>query len=121
MAEMLGLTPHEFRAKYRVRRDPRSQMRFFDAENGRGCPLLTQEGRCSVHERKPAQCSSWPFWPEMIDDEAEWVSAKKMCPGMDVDDGHLYSQKEISDIRALAKGTADASRPFDGGERSPQR
>lgn len=117
MAEMLGLLPAEFRARFKVKRDSRSGMRYFDAEHGKGCPLLTAEGRCSVHERKPSQCSSWPFWPELVADEVEWAEAKKMCPGIDAEDGRLYTRLEIEDIRSLRAGTRDASMPFEGAPR----
>lgn len=38
---------------------------------------------CSVHEDKPIQCSSFPFWKENMN-EKTWQELKTFCPGIDV-------------------------------------
>jgi hypothetical protein len=37
---------------------------------------------CSIHAVKPLQCSSFPFWPELLSSAAERGRAAKYCPGM---------------------------------------
>ncbi|MFP4522574.1 MAG: YkgJ family cysteine cluster protein [Fibrobacterota bacterium] len=49
--------------------------------SGNKCPFLTVEG-CSIHEAKPEQCLSYPFWPEIADDINSWNEEKKFCPGI---------------------------------------
>jgi hypothetical protein len=90
-------------ARYKIDREGK---RFvIDASDGSGCPLLTSGKECSVQRVKPKQCSTFPFWPEMIDDAAEWEHAKSFCPGMDSAQGKIYSRGEILAIRAGWMGT----------------
>ena len=49
---------------------------------GGACPLLDQEGRCSVHEVKPWQCRAYPFWPEIMQGEASWREEGEFCEGI---------------------------------------
>jgi Fe-S-cluster containining protein len=77
-AQFLGLTPPEFEARYvyrtrhllRLRKPPQSQCHF----------LLS--GGCSIHPAKPTQCRTFPFWPDLLDDEAEWAATAAYCPGI---------------------------------------
>ena len=54
--------------------------------------------RCSVYEGRPAQCRTWPFWPENMRAKAWDREIVKFCPG--VGKGRLYPADEI---RALLK------------------
>ncbi|MFO0723757.1 MAG: YkgJ family cysteine cluster protein [Myxococcota bacterium] len=98
MAKALGKTSGEFWRDYRVQTDADSGRPFFEAADGKGCPLLTKDRLCSVHAVKPAQCSAWPFWSEMIADRAEWEAAKSFCPGLDAPKGRKYKRLEIIQI-----------------------
>ena len=101
IAQHLDLTVDDFQERYGVEWDKNAQGWRMDATDGEGCPLLSGND-CTVHAVKPAQCSSFPFWPELLDDRDEWRSAKKYCPGMDAEDGRLYSPAEIRKIRRSA-------------------
>lgn len=95
MAAHLGLEPAEFRRRYDVSGDGEASGLYIEVKGGKGCPLLSPERRCTVHPVKPAQCSTWPFWSEMVEDSAEWQRCKSYCPGLDAEDGRLYSEAEI--------------------------
>jgi Fe-S-cluster containining protein len=105
IAHHLELTAAKFRAKYRVTREDDSDEWFIDAQDGRGCPLLSKDRRCMVHPVKPVQCATFPFWPEMLDDVKVWDSAKTFCPGLDAPEGELYTKARITAIRAGWIGT----------------
>lgn len=45
------------------------------------CHFL-RDGGCSIHAVKPAQCSIFPFWPELVDDKREWRKTAAWCPGI---------------------------------------
>lgn len=109
IAEYLGLSPATFRKRYGVRRDRETSMWAIETVEGRGCTLLTDERQCSVHSVKPLQCSSYPFWPEMISDRKEWEEAKSFCPGLDRRGGRLYSEEEILEIVTRVE-SADAQK-----------
>jgi uncharacterized protein len=78
---------------------------MIDASDGNGCPLLKTDRTCSIHDVKPKQCATFPFWRDLLDDDQEWESAKAFCPGMDAPQGKIYSRGEILAIRAGWTGT----------------
>jgi uncharacterized protein len=104
IAEYLGLTLSVFKSRYDISWDPDLHKWTLDAHPD-GCPLLTPERACSVHPVKPIQCQTFPFWPELVADTAGWNEAKAYCPGMDAEDGKLYSAEEIREIAAERRGT----------------
>ncbi len=38
---------------------------------------------CAIHEVRPNQCRTWPFWTENLRSQAAWERAAERCPGMD--------------------------------------
>lgn len=46
------------------------------------CIFLDDHGRCGVHEVKPIQCSSYPFWPELLTSEHAWQEEAHACEGI---------------------------------------
>jgi len=78
IAAHLGLARAEFERRYVCGRAP---LRRFRLRSGRPCPFLMADG-CSIHAVKPLQCSSFPFWPELLSSAAERGRAAKYCPGM---------------------------------------
>jgi uncharacterized protein len=110
MAAKLGLSEPEFYERYarRIERfdlqpdsdDPAAaegapvptawSLRERRTKHGYDCIFLDREripGKaiCSLYEARPAQCRTWPFWPENLQSKRAWVTAKKLtpCPGMD--------------------------------------
>lgn len=105
MAAHLGMEVSAFMVAFAVRPHPTEESLVLEAREGRGCPLLTADRRCSVHAVKPAQCATWPFWTDMIEDEALWERSKSYCPGLDAPGGREYSRKEILQIAREKRGT----------------
>jgi len=66
--------------------------RTIDEEDGEGawirvtrrrpCPFL-REGGCVIHDAKPEQCRSFPFWPEILESRETWNRRARTCPGME--------------------------------------
>ena len=52
---------------------------------------------CAIYPVRPAQCRSWPFWPENLADADCWEKASRNCRG--IEQGRHYSFEEIKDIR----------------------
>lgn len=78
LASHLGLSLQVFRKRY-TRFEPGGYLglRF---ENG-SCIFLDGKS-CSVHEAKPVQCRTWPFWPELLQDpETYRKEVLEFCPG----------------------------------------
>jgi Fe-S-cluster containining protein len=81
-AAFVGLPVLEFEARYvyrtrnylRLRKPPRSQCHFLEGQG------------CAIHPAKPTQCRTFPFWPNLIENEREWKEAAVYCPGIGVGD-----------------------------------
>ena len=46
------------------------------------CVFLQQDGGCRVYRARPAQCSSYPFWPEIVKTAAAWQREGRRCEGI---------------------------------------
>ncbi len=99
IAERIGVTPEEFHEKYthdtaagRSLAEVKSEFGydcvFLDRDNDLGKPL------CSIHDLRPTQCRTFPFWPENLRTKASWARVAKECEG--VNRGNLV---KIEDIR----------------------
>jgi Fe-S-cluster containining protein len=78
LAEHVGLTQAEFKRRYLCGSAP---LLRFRKQRHKQCPFLLANG-CSVHSIKPLQCSSFPYWPELLASVYERREAAKYCPGM---------------------------------------
>lgn len=78
--QMLGVSEQWFRRHYLVKLfDDRQGLRI--TEKGR-CILLDQNGMCRVYEARPAQCKSYPWWPELVSQESAWKREARRCEGI---------------------------------------
>ena len=70
-------------------------------QSGLDCVFLdrdTMPGKaiCSIYEKKPFQCGTWPFWEELVEDKEAWIEASKGpegCPCLGK--GKFYTADEI--------------------------
>ncbi len=79
LAVQLGMSDAAFRARFVAA----SGDRLKDGLGGR-CVFL-QDGAaatCTVYAARPAQCRTWPFWPELRDDPQVLAEAMRVCPGI---------------------------------------
>lgn len=112
LAGHLGLERRTFLARYtRLDEDGYRVLRF---RAGR-CVFL--DGRlCRVHDARPEQCRTWPFWSENLVDPETWRrEVIEFCPGSRR--GPIHTAAEI---RELALRT-DAALYEDDPEAAPQR
>ena len=54
---------------------------------------------CQVYEKRPLQCRAFPFWPSIMDFQANWELTGANCPGMGK--GPLHSRETIEKWLAL--------------------
>ncbi len=81
LAAYLQLTTAEIEDFFLLR-EPTLCLRF---ERDECCPFLAGNDRyafCAIQEAKPAQCSTYPFWPGLADDRARWKREARFCPGI---------------------------------------
>lgn len=78
IAGFLGLEKEKFEKRYVYRTKNTRRLRTpRDAQ----CHFL-EAGGCSIHEVKPLQCRTFPFWPELIESRKEWHKTAGWCPGI---------------------------------------
>ncbi len=64
--------------------------------------VFLENKRCSVYAARPAQCRTWPFWPETMTAKAWKKDVAKFCPG--VGKGRVWPREEIE---AMVKEQTD--------------
>ncbi len=98
IAEHLNVTPEELRQRFL--RQVRSRTTIVEHRLTKDCVFLrTSEGmrQCAIYPVRPAQCRSWPFWPENLSSPEAWNRATLRCPG--INRGRLYTCADIERIR----------------------
>lgn len=89
LATALGLGFRVFLERHARMVDGRWSLRERQTSFGYDCIFLDRESApptalCSVYEARPAQCRTWPFWPENLTSKRTWAAVKRRtpCPGM---------------------------------------
>lgn len=78
LADYLNLTTPDFEYRYVFRTKNQRRLRVPRHAN---CEFL-ESGGCRVHEAKPTQCRTFPYWPELLDSRQSWHKTGKWCPGI---------------------------------------
>lgn len=79
LAAACGSAPAAFAARHVVAAEGRLSLR----EKPDGCCALLEDGnRCTVYEARPAQCRSFPFWPDLLAGGLALERAAGYCPGI---------------------------------------
>jgi Fe-S-cluster containining protein len=97
IAKLLKLNLNQFLEKYASLED--GIIKLFDSCEGY-CIFL-KENRCTIYEKRPLQCQTFPFWPENLKSKFRWHKTKKICPG--IDNGGFFSAEEINRISTTQK------------------
>jgi Fe-S-cluster containining protein len=90
IADYLGLTKRKFLARF-CEKDSDGDLRLTNPPD-KACHFLL-EGGCSIHAAKPAQCRTFPFWPEHVRSKKVWKEVGRYCPGIGV--GPILSTEQV--------------------------
>jgi Fe-S-cluster containining protein len=77
LAAHFEMTVRAFRAKWTKKDGGHTILRM----DGPDCPFLDGT-RCTVYGARPAQCGTFPFWPENVKTQASWNELATFCPGV---------------------------------------
>jgi len=91
LAGHLGIGEAEFRQTY-TREVGEDELSLKEKSN-HDCILFRQDQGCTVHEHRPRQCRTWPFWHHVVSSPERWAEESKHCPGMN--QGPLHLAEEI--------------------------
>jgi len=92
----LGVTWKWFRHHYLRRLEDGD---LVAADNAGACIFLRADGHCRIYEVRPEQCSTYPFWPELVSSAATWQREARRCEG--INRGNPVKVAEIR--RAIGK------------------
>lgn len=79
IARVLGLDVTAFHQRY-LRRTLQG-LALVDGPGG-DCILLDEAGRCRAYAARPAQCRTYPWWPETLACRETWEAQARTCPGI---------------------------------------
>ena len=99
LAQSVGLDEDSFRRRYTQRVGKRGITLRDQGRKGRYfCIFYDQQRGCTVYEQRPKQCRTWPFWHNVVADEASWEAESAACPGMNT--GTKYAAEQVSAVAA---------------------
>lgn len=95
IADFLNLQRGDFIAKYckRVFAHNQVQLSLIEKSNLDCIFWDPQIKGCAIYSVRPIQCSTFPFWPSLLQSHQVWQKCSKDCPGMN--QGKLHSFEEI--------------------------
>ncbi len=107
MAVILGIKLSRFLAKYTHRQEDKLRL---NERHDHACAMLSADNKhCLVHQARPQQCRTYPFWDEILVNEFVWILEQRTCPG--IGQGRLYSAEEIGHINQDEKQAAGYENP----------
>ena len=101
IAAHLEITSAQFREQHCTYED--DELRLV-GQSKDPCRFVTSTG-CSIHEVKPVQCRTFPYWPEYVVNKRSWKNLGRFCPGIGV--GPIIA---VEEVRIGAQETKDAYR-----------
>lgn len=100
MAKVLGLSEEQFVTQHCTRTEGLLHLNAPDKD----CQFLEGK-RCGVYEGRPAQCRTWPFWPENMNSRTWNKEVAPFCAG--VGKGPLQSADTIQETLDRYKKSED--------------
>jgi Fe-S-cluster containining protein len=92
IAHRLGVSVPEFLRRYTddTRMEisgRRRSLREVETDHGLDCIFLDRlsmpgKALCTIHEVRPLQCRTFPFWPEHVQSRRAWDSLAQTCEGI---------------------------------------
>lgn len=80
ICEYLGVSWRWFRRRYMFRYD--DEVESLTMEKGGACVFLDDGNRCRIYPVRPAQCRSYPYWPELLGNRRAWRVEARRCEGI---------------------------------------
>lgn len=87
----LNISEKEFQKRYLRRIGDRYSL-LEDAKSY-DCVFL-ENNRCKIYQHRPAQCSTYPWWPYQIESKEAWDNAAQWCEGIN-SNAPLVTHEEI--------------------------
>ena len=87
MASHLGISRSIFLDQYCKNYTKIDGWRLLKQRTGTsGDCIFLEDNLCTLHEARPLQCRTYPWWPELLPDQAWREERDLVCEGMDHED-----------------------------------
>jgi uncharacterized protein len=100
-AELLGISKEEFLQKYASHTlvdetNGESWVRLIDqsSDTDHGCIFLQKDNTCQIYEARPIQCSTYPFWPNILASKAAWNAEVRRADDEEDSDLPVWSSED---------------------------
>lgn len=90
----LGISQPWFTRRYLTQLDDTAY--GIKIDQNRNCVFLDKKKGCKIYETRPQQCSSYPYWPEILHSRTSWNKEAKRCEG--IGRGNLVQKKYRKNI-----------------------
>jgi len=80
ICEHLSVSWSWFRRRYVFRYD--NEVESLVMGKGGACVFLDENNRCRIYPVRPAQCRSYPYWPELLGSRRAWQCEARRCEGI---------------------------------------
>jgi len=91
IAEFLGIDDREFIRTHTISVDQRISL----IEKSSGECIFYENKLCRIYPVRPAQCSAYPFWQDVVHSPATWEREAAACEG--INQGKTFTEEEILD------------------------
>lgn len=105
LSRLLNIEKNHFLSTYCKSYTRRPGWYLIKRKSGTGeCIFLHSDSKtCSVYPQRPTQCSTYPFWPELMSDAAWNAEAESVCEGINHQDAQIVDAREATE--KLAKSS----------------
>ena len=79
-SQYLEMTVDDFEKMYILR--TKDVAYIYVSGNARPCPFLNKANKCRIHDAKPQQCRSYPFWPNIMESKQKLNTERIHCKGI---------------------------------------
>jgi len=97
MRKSLNISISAFKKRY-LDKHPEGDLVLAQSENG-DCVFLHSDKGCEMYKSRPTQCSTYPFWPEILRSKTAWSREAGQCEG--INQGKEISLHEITHALSL--------------------
>ncbi len=77
---LVNVTRSLFKKRY-LDKHPEGDLVLAQHDNG-DCVFLDDNMGCRVYRNRPVQCSTYPFWPEILTSKQTWLQEADHCEGI---------------------------------------
>lgn len=117
ISHFLGMVESDFRKAYI--KEIGGLFTIDDKDDGQCIMLEARTNRCRIYEVRPRQCSSFPFWPDILKNQVTWAKEGTLCRG--INNGSLWTCAEIQGrIHQSQIDESDRKISTDYSKRSPK-